>query len=209
MPTSKSSLIHLSEISKKKVESLFEKALMIKKNNHQKQNHVMSEFQGCTAALLFFESSTRTRFSFEMAAARAGIHPLVLSGGAGTSLEKGETVFDTIKNIEAMRPDLFIIRCAGTTDLQKISEAIAVPVINAGWGLKGHPTQALLDAVTMFERWNTLENKKVLFVGDALHSRVVASHFELAKKLNYQIDGRLIHQLKKQFQIFQSFLHVI
>ncbi len=187
MPTSKSSLITLSESSKNKVESLFEKSLVIKKNHRQRPSYPKFQAQGLTAALLFFEPSTRTRFSFEAASARAGYHPMVLDGSAGTSLEKGETIFDTIKNIEAMRPDLFIIRCDHSTDLQKISENMSVPIINAGWGQHGHPTQALLDALSLYEHWGTLVDKKILFVGDARHSRVVASHFELCQKLNYKI----------------------
>jgi aspartate carbamoyltransferase catalytic subunit len=187
MPTSKSSLINLCEISKNKIESLFEKSLGLKKNHSNRLTNLKSSAAGLTASLLFFEPSTRTRFSFEAAAVRAGLHPMILSGSAGTSLEKGETVFDTIKNIEAMRPDLFIIRCDGRTDLQKISESVSVPIINAGWGQHGHPTQALLDALSLFERWQSLDKMKVLFVGDIRHSRVVASHFELARILNYQI----------------------
>ena len=112
---------------------------------------------------------------------------MILQGAFGSSLEKGETVFDTIKNIEAMQPDIFVIRCDSTTNLQEISETISVPIVNAGWGQQGHPTQALLDALSLFERWQTIERKKILFVGDVRHSRVVASHFELAKKLNYEV----------------------
>ncbi|MFZ3228717.1 MAG: aspartate carbamoyltransferase catalytic subunit [Pseudobdellovibrio sp.] len=189
MPTSKSSLINLSLYSKNKIESLFESSLQLKflnklvKSDFKKQQHA----NGQTAALLFFEPSTRTRFSFEAACIRAGYHPMVLDGGIGTSLEKGETITDTILNIEAMRPHFFVIRCNNELNLQQISDSISVPVINAGWGLQGHPTQALLDTLTLFEKWKSLDNKKILFIGDVKHSRVVASHFELAIKLNYQI----------------------
>ncbi len=186
MPTSKSSLIHLTDFTKNKVESLFKKSLQLKKKS-QSKSETIAVSGGKTAALLFFEASTRTRFSFEAASVRAGYHPLILDSGVGTSLEKGETVFDTIRNIEAMRPLFFVIRCDDKFDLQKLSEMISVPIINAGWGLKGHPTQALLDAMTLFEKWETLANKKVLFVGDVRHSRVVASHMQLASCLNYQI----------------------
>lgn len=140
-----------------------------------------------TAALLFFEPSTRTRFSFEAACSRAGYHPLILDGGIGTSLEKGETIEDTIYNIQAMRPLFFVIRCHDHVDLPQIERHLQVPIINAGWGRKGHPTQALLDAVTMVESWGRVEDKKILFIGDIRHSRVVASHIELAKILGYRI----------------------
>lgn len=186
MPTSKSSLINLSKFSKKNIELLFNESLSLKNNSKNKKLNPSSK-NGKTAALLFFEPSTRTRFSFEAACVRAGYHPMILGGSAGTSLEKGESISDTIFNIEAMRPDFFIIRTDGSVDLNKIESQLSVPVINAGWGFHGHPTQALLDGVSLFEKWQTLENKKILFIGDIKHSRVVASHFELAKILNYQI----------------------
>ena len=187
MPTSKSSLINLTQYSKTKVESLFEKSLNLKARYKKGTSFSAPTMTGQTAALLFFEPSTRTRFSFEAACARSGFHPLVLDGSSGTSLEKGETVIDTIRNIEAMQPQFFIIRCNQKTNLAQLAEQMNVPVINAGWGSEGHPTQALLDMLTVYEKNKVLENKKILFIGDVKHSRVVASHFELAKILNYTI----------------------
>ncbi len=186
MPTSKSSLINLSQYSRQKIEVLFSESLLLKavRKSH-KSNDI--RHSGKTAALLFFEPSTRTRFSFEAACIRAGVHPLILSGSAGTSLEKGETLADTIYNLNAMRPDLFVIRCNSTLDLSQIAKQLHVPIINAGWGSAGHPTQALLDTLTLFEKWQTLKNKKILFLGDVKHSRVINSHFELAKILDYEI----------------------
>lgn len=180
-------MINLTQHSKITVESLFEKSLKVKSDFKKSAVQKTWPEGSGTAALLFFESSTRTRFSFESAAIRAGYYPLVLDINTGTSLEKGESVIDTIRNIEAMRPSFFVIRCDKNFDLQKLSEQISVPVINAGWGIQGHPTQALLDSLTLFEKWQTLENKKILFVGDVKHSRVVASHLELSKILNYKI----------------------
>ncbi len=182
-------MLSLQNISKLKVENLFIEALKLKENFNQHiltTNFFHSGYRG-TAALLFFEPSTRTRFSFETACSRAGFHPLILDGGIGTSLEKGETVEDTILNIEAMRPLFFVIRCDDQVDLVTLEEKLKVPVLNAGWGRKGHPTQALLDALTIFEKWNKVENKNILFIGDIKHSRVVASHVELAKILNYNL----------------------
>lgn len=189
MPTSKSSLINFNQFPKNKIESLFEKSLQLKAQTKSQTilESSANAGRGKTAALLFFEPSTRTRFSFEAACARAGYHPMVLDGGIGTSLEKGETVSDTILNIEAMRPLFFVIRCNNDLNLQEIADSLSAPVINAGWGLQGHPTQALLDTLSLFEKWQTLANKKILFIGDVKHSRVVASHFELAEILNYKI----------------------
>ncbi len=182
MPSSKSSLINLKNLSQKTVGSLFSKTLELKNNFNQHQLSAgvyHSGYKG-TAALLFFEPSTRTRFSFEAACSRAGFHPLILDGIAGTSLEKGETVEDTIFNVEALRPLFFVIRCDNKLDLQKISEQVSVPIINAGWGQQGHPTQALLDGLTIFEKRGELSQQNILFVGDIKHSRVVSSHIELA-----------------------------
>lgn len=189
MPSSKSSLITLNQLTQKNIGTLFSKTLELKKNFNQ---HALtsgiyhSGYKG-TAALLFFEPSTRTRFSFEAACSRAGYHPLILDGIAGTSLEKGETPEDTVLNIEAMRPLFFVIRSDDRFDMKAMEEKLSVPVINGGWGQRGHPTQALLDAATIFEKRGSLESQNILFVGDIKHSRVVSSHIELAKILGYQI----------------------
>ncbi len=182
MPSSKSSLINLNNLSKNSIGSLFSKTLELKKSFNQHQHFSGTYHSGYkgTAALLFFEPSTRTRFSFEAACSRAGFHPLILDGSAGTSLEKGETVQDTILNIEALRPLFFVIRCDDELDLLQMEKQLSVPVINAGWGRQGHPTQALLDGLTIFEKCGDLSGQNILFVGDIKHSRVVTSHLELA-----------------------------
>ena len=142
---------------------------------------------GDTVALLFFEPSTRTRMSFETACHRIGIQPIFFDGGIGTSLEKGETIEDSIRNIAAMLPKALVIRCQNDVDLFAIAEKVKAPIINAGWGTKGHPTQALLDGYTLWESFQKLEGKKLLIIGDIRHSRVAASHFELAKILGIEI----------------------
>ncbi len=181
----KNSLIELSHLNENKITQLFHKCIQLKKNFNA-HSLPESKLKGI-AVLLFFEASTRTRFSFEAACARAGVHPLILGGASGTSLEKGETMEDTVFNLEAMRPLFFVIRCPDSLDLNQMQKQISVPILNAGWGMKGHPTQTLLDAVTLFERWGTLKNKKILFVGDIKHSRVVGSHLQLSSIMNYDI----------------------
>ena len=189
MPSSKSSLITLNDLEKTNIDILFSEALSLKANfnKHQLTSGVYHSGYKGTAALLFFEPSTRTRFSFEAACSRAGYHPLILDGGIGTSIEKGETIEDTIFNIQSMRPLFFVIRCSDLVNLLQLELELGVPVINAGWGKQGHPTQALLDALTIIETIKILKNKNVLFIGDIKHSRVVSSHLELAKKLKYNI----------------------
>jgi len=189
MPSSKSSLIKLDRLSTAQIDKLFSDSLNLKQNfnKHQLSSGVYHSGYKGTAALLFFEPSTRTRFSFEAACSRAGYHPLILDGGVGTSIEKGETIEDTVYNIRAMRPMFFVIRCNDQVNLAELDKTLSEPVINAGWGRQGHPSQALLDALTMYEHWKHLNGKNILFVGDIKHSRVVSSHLELAKILGYKI----------------------
>lgn len=141
---------------------------------------------GGAIALLFFEPSTRTRMSFEAAAYRVGLGPMVFDGGHRTSLEKGESVEDSILNVAAMQPKILVVRCGDELNLKKLSESLDVPVVNAGWGVVGHPTQALLDVMTLQKSFANLEGLRILFVGDIAHSRVAASHFELLPKLGVQ-----------------------
>ena len=189
MPSSKSSLINFKNFSEEKINQLFSRSLKLKSNFQDfgfSSGPYHSGYRG-TAALLFFEPSTRTRFSFEAACSRAGFHPLILDGGIGTSLEKGETVEDTIFNIQSMKPLFFVVRCDDRCDLEDVESRLDVPLINAGWGRRGHPTQALLDTLTMFEAWGELKGKNILFIGDIKHSRVVSSHLELSDMMGYQL----------------------
>jgi aspartate carbamoyltransferase catalytic subunit len=180
MPAPKS-ILDLKSLSREQIQILFSRAQALH------QNPEPQTFSGQTAALLFFEASTRTRFSFESACHRTGLGPLVLDGARGTSLEKGETLEDTVFNIAAMNPSVMMIRSGGDFPLAQIASQLSMPVINAGWGSHGHPTQALLDALTLRQEFSEIEKVKVLFVGDIKHSRVVASHFELLEKLGAEI----------------------
>jgi aspartate carbamoyltransferase catalytic subunit len=126
-------------------------------------------------ALVFFENSTRTRFSFEIAARYLGASTLNFSA-ASSSVSKGETLSDTIKNLEAMQVDAFVLRhpSSGAADL--ITSITSKNVINAGDGSHEHPTQALLDMFTLREYFGKIEGLKVIIIGDVLHSRVARSN---------------------------------
>lgn len=176
-----SALIEIANLNFSQIQSLFLSALEFSKNPGKKN------YAAKTAALLFFEPSTRTRFSFESAAARLGLHPLLLDGGIGTSLEKGESIEDTVLNIAAMEPSAMVIRCGDDVDLYSLQKQIKMPILNAGWGKKAHPSQALLDTLTMKALGRDFEKEKLLVIGDVKHSRVIGSHFQLAKILGYQI----------------------
>lgn len=178
----KESLLNLYSLEKTKINTLFSVADQI-----SAKKGVAVEGFGKTGALLFFEASTRTRMSFETACARLGIYPILLDGKSGSSLEKGETLEDTVLNVDAMKPSFLVIRCGDDLDLEALSKKVKSPILNAGWGKKGHPTQALLDAYTIRKHLKTCEGQKVLIVGDIRHSRVASSHFELAQKLGYEV----------------------
>jgi aspartate carbamoyltransferase catalytic subunit len=138
-------------------------------------------------ALLFFEPSTRTRFSFEMAAARLGLRTLTLDSAASTSLAKGESIPDTIDNIAAMGPDAIVTRHSGALEVSRTLQALKIPVLNAGDGTDEHPTQALLDAFTLRQRRKTLKGEKILFVGDVAYSRVARSDLLLFQRLGLDV----------------------
>ncbi len=126
-------------------------------------------------ALVFFENSTRTRFSFELAARHLGAGTLNFSA-ASSSVSKGETLSDTIKNLEAMQVDGFVLRHPSSGAADFITGITSKPVINAGDGSHEHPTQALLDMFTLREYFGKIEGLKVIIIGDVLHSRVARSN---------------------------------
>lgn len=134
-----------------------------------------SPVRGKTVALVFFEPSTRTRVSFEVAAKRLGANTLVLSPDA-SSTKKGETFFDTARTLEAMRPDVIVLRHPSAGTPYHLDQILRVPVINAGDGFHEHPSQALLDLMTIQEFKGKIEGLKVLIVGDIAHSRVARSN---------------------------------
>lgn len=146
-----------------------------------------SQYSHKNACLLFFEPSTRTQISFELALKDCGIHPVIFNPQT-SSLKKGETVLDTLLNLQAMGFDLFVIRHGYPDEsLLDLSSKIKTPIINAGEGVSGHPTQALLDCYTILKERKKLEGEKVLFIGDIKHSRVVSSNVELMKKFNVHV----------------------
>lgn len=181
MLSSGMSLLDLSSFSNTDILSFFEKVKELKANpggQRLKKNAIVS--------LLFFENSTRTRVSFEMAAYRLGAHVSVLDANSGSSLAKGESEWDTVINVAAMNPELIVLRAGDHLNLQDLAAKVRLPIINAGWGQRGHPSQALLDLFTLWER-RRLSKTRLLFLGDIRHSRVVASHLELCLKLGIEV----------------------
>ncbi len=128
-----------------------------------------------TIVNLFYENSTRTRISFELAEKRLSADVINFSA-SGSSVSKGETLKDTVDNILAMRADLVVMRHGSSGAARYLADRIPCGVINAGDGMHEHPTQGLLDMLTMRQRMGTLQGKKVVVVGDILHSRVARSN---------------------------------
>jgi aspartate carbamoyltransferase catalytic subunit len=142
--------------------------------------------RGKTIVNLFFENSTRTRISFEFAEKRLSADTVNVAA-TGSSVSKGETLVDTARNLEAMRIDMVVIRHGASGAARFLGERIRSNVINAGDGKHEHPTQALLDLLTLRDRFGRLEGLKVAIVGDILHSRVARSNIWGLTKLGAEV----------------------
>jgi len=146
----------------------------------------LATLRGKTVALAFFEPSTRTRISFATAAARLGADQMNLQAES-SSLKKGESLLDTVRTIDAMKPDCIVIRHSSSGAPDFVARRLPLPVINAGDGTHEHPTQALLDALTIRDRRGTIEGLNVTILGDILHSRVARSNIHLLSKFGCRI----------------------
>jgi aspartate carbamoyltransferase catalytic subunit len=142
--------------------------------------------RGRTVINLFFEPSTRTRMSFELAEKRLSADTLGMTT-AGSSVVKGETLADTARTIEAMAPDVIVMRHASSGAPHQIAKICRASVVNAGDGMHEHPTQALLDALTMIERKGRLKGLRVAIVGDLVHSRVLRSNAILLTRMGAEV----------------------
>ena len=141
----------------------------------------LATLRGKTVALAFFENSTRTRISFGTAASRLGADTMNLQAEA-SSLKKGESLLDTVHTLDAMKPDILVMRHASSGAADFVAQHLDIPVINAGDGTHEHPSQGLLDALTIRDRLGTIENLNVTILGDLQHSRVARSNIHLLGK---------------------------
>jgi aspartate carbamoyltransferase catalytic subunit len=139
-----------------------------------------------TIVNLFYENSTRTRISFELAEKRLSADTLNFSA-TGSSVSKGETLLDTVNNILSMKVDMVVMRHGASGAPHFLAKHIPAAIINAGDGINEHPTQALLDAFSIKEKCGGLEGKKVVLVGDIMHSRVALSNIYLLKKVGAEV----------------------
>ncbi len=175
-------LIDINSLSNDEISKITELASKFEKGEAK------SSCKGKHLALFFYENSTRTRFSFEMAANRLGVHIYNFEEGK-SSFSKGESLKDTIENLSAIGIQGVVIRHSESGIIEKTVKEVNCPMafINAGDGNNGHPTQALLDFYTMIKHLGSVENKKIVIVGDIKHSRVAHSNVELLRKLGAQI----------------------
>lgn len=169
----KKNLLGLEDLSRAEIETVLNTAEGFKEVSSRDVKKVPA-LRGKTVANVFFENSTRTRISFEIAAKRLSAD-LINFSASGSSTSKGESLIDTVRTIEAMNVDLVVVRHGSSGAPGFIARNIEAGVVSAGDGIHEHPTQALLDIFTMRERKGRVDGLKVCFVGDILHSRVARS----------------------------------
>jgi aspartate carbamoyltransferase catalytic subunit len=178
-------LLGLEGMSKEDITLILDTAMSFKEVLERPIKKV-PPLQGKTIVNLFFESSTRTRISFELAERRLSAD-VVNFAASGSSVSKGETLKDTARNIEAMKIDMVVIRHSASGAPHFLTRVVKANVINAGDGAHEHPTQALLDMMTLREKHGSLEGLRICIVGDILHSRVALSNIYGLKTMGAEI----------------------
>ena len=178
-------LLGIQDLSAPEIDLILQTAFAMKEVGTRPIKKVPT-LRGRTIVNLFFEASTRTRMSFELAEKRLSADTLGMTT-AGSSVVKGETLLDTARTLEAMSPDMIVIRHSSSGAPHQLARICRASIVNAGDGLHEHPTQALLDAFTMLERKGRLAGLKVAIVGDLLHSRVFRSNLMLLTKMGAEV----------------------
>ncbi|HPQ07649.1 MAG TPA: aspartate carbamoyltransferase catalytic subunit [Bacteroidia bacterium] len=178
-------LLGIKDLTKQDIELILNTAQSFKEVINRPIKKVPS-LRDITIANLFFENSTRTRISFELAQKRLGADIINFSASA-SSVKKGETLIDTANNILAMKVDMIVMRHSSPGACVFLAKKVKAQIINAGDGTHEHPTQALLDAFSIQEKFGKLNNVKVAIVGDILHSRVALSNILLLNKMGAKV----------------------
>lgn len=178
-------LLGIKDITREDIELIFETADNFKEVINRPIKKVPS-LRDVTIANIFFENSTRTRLSFELAQKRLSADVVNFSA-SNSSVKKGETLLDTVNNILAMKVDMIVMRHASVGAPHYLSKHINANIVNAGDGTHEHPTQALLDAFSIREKLGSVSGKKIAIIGDILHSRVALSNIFALQKLGAKI----------------------
>ena len=181
----KNNLLGIKELSLEEIELIFETADNFKDVINRPIKKVPS-LRDVTIANIFFENSTRTQLSFELAEKRLSADVINFSSSS-SSVKKGETLLDTVNNILSMKVDMIVIRHSSPGAPHFLANHVNSKIVNAGDGTHEHPTQALLDAYSIRERLGSIEGKKVVIVGDILHSRVALSNIFALQKLGAEV----------------------
>ena len=179
------SLLSISDLSADEISLILDTAEAMKEVGTRSIKKVPA-LRGRTVVNLFFEASTRTRTSFEVAQKRLSADTINIAA-SGSSVVKGETLADTVRNLEAMAPDVIVVRHPSAGAGRLVADRCRARVINAGDGMHEHPTQALLDALTIRERKGRIKGLKVSIIGDLLHSRVLRSNVLLLRALGADV----------------------
>jgi aspartate carbamoyltransferase catalytic subunit len=178
-------LLGLEELTPEQIQLILDTAEPFKEISERPIKKVPT-LRGATIVNLFFEASTRTRVSFEFAEKRLSADTVNVAS-AGSSVQKGETLVDTARNLEAMRIDMVVIRHSASGAARFLAERIESNVINAGDGTHEHPTQGLLDMLTLRDQFGRIDGLKVCIVGDVLHSRVARSNIWGLAKMGAEV----------------------
>ena len=181
----KNNLLGIKELSLEEIELIFETADNFKDVINRPIKKVPS-LRDVTIANIFFENSTRTQLSFELAEKRLSADVVNFSSSS-SSVKKGETLLDTVNNILSMKVDMIVIRHSSPGAPHFLAKKVNSKIVNAGDGTHEHPTQALLDTYSIRERLGSIEGKKVVIVGDILHSRVALSNIFALQKLGAEV----------------------
>src|SRR5271156_3779309 len=176
-------LLGIENLTREEIQEILDRARDFQPRNSARKLDLL---RGRMVVNLFFEASTRTRTSFEIAAKRLGADAISISA-SGSSVSKGESLVDTLNTLGAMRPDAIVMRHAASGAPHFLARYLPTPIINAGDGTHEHPTQALLDARTILDRRESLQGLRVAIIGDIAHSRVARSNMYLLSKFGARI----------------------
>jgi len=185
MHLSSKHLLGIRELLKGDIQLILDTATQFK-DVLQRPIKKVPSLRDITIVNLFYENSTRTRISFELAEKRLSADTINFAASS-SSVSKGETLLDTVNNILSMKVDMVVMRHSATGAPHFLAKHIPAAIVNAGDGINEHPTQALLDALSITEKLGTLEGKKVAIIGDIMHSRVAMSNIYLLKKMGAEV----------------------
>lgn len=185
MSLSTKHLLGIKDLLKEDIQTILTTAEQFKEVLQRPVKKVPS-LRDVTIVNLFYENSTRTRISFELAEKRLSADTINFSA-SGSSVSKGETLLDTVNNILSMKVDMVVMRHSASGAPHFLAKHIPCAIINAGDGINEHPTQALLDAFSITEKTGGLEGRKIAIIGDVMHSRVALSNIYLLKKMGAEV----------------------